>query len=78
VKGVIIRGKPSWDYIYVTLGFALTIEGAIIQMIEPIRFPCNIFVYLAFGAVTSWFFIWNGWFHEKLLGLKSWYEGKTR
>ncbi len=27
VKGEIIRGKSSWDYIYVTLGFALTIEA---------------------------------------------------
>jgi hypothetical protein len=29
------RANESWTYIYVVLGFALSIEGTIIQMFDP-------------------------------------------
>jgi hypothetical protein len=32
------RASDSWTYIYVVLGFALSIEGTIIQMIDVIKF----------------------------------------
>ena len=69
------RGPASWAYIYVTLGFALTIEGTIIQMTTPpLKFPWNLVTYFALGVSTFWLFISNGWFQNKLIGLKSKYE----
>lgn len=68
------RGPASWAFIYVALGFALSIEGTILQMFEPLRFPYNLFAYLAFAAATVWLFIFNGWFQNKLLVIKNRYE----
>jgi hypothetical protein len=54
------RDSASWTYIYVVLGFMLAIEGTIIQMIEPLHFPCNLAVYVVLGALTTWLFISSG------------------
>ncbi|HUD25163.1 MAG TPA: hypothetical protein VMQ45_05735 [Burkholderiaceae bacterium] len=35
------RGGESWTYFYVALGFALSIEGTFIGMIQPLAFPWN-------------------------------------
>ena len=72
------RGSNSWIFIYVALGFALLIEGKIVQMIEPLRFPGGLAVYAALSVVTFWLFICNGWFQNKLIGLKNRYEDKAR
>jgi hypothetical protein len=73
------RGAESWTFIiYIALGFALAIEGTIIQMITPWVFPWNLVVYLVFGAATFWVFICNGWFQERLIRLKIKYESKAR
>jgi hypothetical protein len=32
------RGPESWSYIYIALGFALTIEATVVSMIEPLKF----------------------------------------
>jgi hypothetical protein len=72
------RDSESSTYIYVVLGFTLAIEGTIIQMIEPLHFPCNLAVYVALGAVTTWLFISSGWFQNKLIGIKNSYESKRR
>jgi hypothetical protein len=71
------RGPVSWAYIYTTLGFALTIEAAIIGM-TPVSFPLNLAVYAGKAVVTVWLFIDNGWFQNKLIGLKIRYENKQR
>jgi hypothetical protein len=74
-----IRGSSlaSWDYIYVTLGFALAIEGTIIQMVTPLAFPCNIIAYVALGAFTFWLFLFSGRFQNWLLGIRK-YESVPR
>jgi hypothetical protein len=74
----VTRRPESWTFIYVVLGFALTIEGTIVQMIEPMRFPCNVVVYVGLMALTFWLFICNGPFQNKLLGMKQRYEDKPR
>ena len=38
-SGDILRGKPSWDYFYVALGFVLTIESTIVTMITQLECP---------------------------------------
>jgi hypothetical protein len=72
------RGSQSWTYIYMALGFALAIEGTIIQMITPLGFPWNLVVYVALGAITFWLFFFCGWFQNKLIGLQISYENKPR
>ncbi len=72
------RGPASWAYIYVALGFALAIEGTIIQMITPLIFPWNFIIFSVLGIITFWLFINNGWFQDKLIGIKSRYEDKPR
>jgi hypothetical protein len=72
------RGPTSWAYIYVVLGFTLTIEATIIQMITPLVFPWNLIGYAALGMATCWLFIDNAWFHDKLIRMKIRYESKDR
>jgi hypothetical protein len=76
VDATVQRGQASWTYIYITLGFAISIEGTIAGMI-PI-FPWNIILYLIVAALTGWFWIKTDWLHEKLIGLKNRYEAKAR
>jgi hypothetical protein len=73
-----VRGPVTWTFIYVTLGFALSIEGTFLQMIEPMRFPWNLIAYVALMAVTIWLFTSNKWFHEKLVRIKGRIENKAR
>ncbi len=75
---VIRRGPDSWMSIYIALGFTLSIEGTFLQMFEPLRFPYSLVVYMALMAITFWLFICNGWFQNKLIGIKSRYENKAR
>jgi hypothetical protein len=78
LSAAVTRGPESWNYIYVALGFALTIESTIIPMIEPLKFPCNIIAYAVIGAVTVWLFLFNGRFQNWLIGIKNKYEGAAR
>lgn len=77
IKTGVTRGPESWAYIYIALGFVVSIEGTIIQML-PITFPYNIISYLAVAAATAWGFLDNGWVQNKLVGLKTRYEMKSR
>jgi len=70
----VVRGKPSWDYIYVTLGFALAIEGTIIQVVTPFAFS----VFLIVAPITIWLFVFNGTFHNWLFRTKKAYEDRAR
>lgn len=72
------RGPESWSYIYVMLGFALTIEGTVIAMITPLSFPWNIIIFGAIGLITFRLFINSGWFQNKLIVMKIKYENKER
>lgn len=71
------RGQNSWAYIYVFLGFALTIEGNVIQMLQAPAL-CEIASYAVVGTITAWLFLDSAWFQNKLIGLKLKYEEKTR
>lgn len=72
------RGGESWAYIYVFLGFIVTIESTIVGMMTPIVFPWNILTFAVLAASTTWLFVGSGWFQNKLIGLKNGYEGKAR
>ncbi len=54
------RGPESWAFIYTTLGFALAIESAVVAMIEPLRFPWNVVVYVVVAILTFRLFIASG------------------
>ena len=71
------RGPESWNYIYFVLGFALTIEGTICDMV-PLPFPWNLIAFVIVGAITFWLFIESGWFQNKLIGWKAAYEQRAR
>ena len=72
------RGQDSWLYVYIILGFTLTIEGSVVQMITCLKFPWNLVTYGAVSAVTFWLFLFNGWFQNKLIGFRIKYEDKAR
>ncbi|MCC6480331.1 hypothetical protein [Sphingorhabdus sp.] len=78
VDAEVRRGSESWTYIYVTLGFMLTIEAGIIALITPLAFPRNLIVYSAAGTFTIYLWLFSGWFQNKLIGWKSRYELKAR
>jgi hypothetical protein len=61
------RAGESWNYIYIFLGFALTIEGTFIQMFN-LDAVSNLVLYLPAIAVTWYLFLHDGWFHNKLTG----------
>jgi hypothetical protein len=69
LKGV-KRAKISWNYFYITLGFALTISGTIIQMLDFLHFPCNLLLYVVTAAVLFWLFLRSRWFRNELIGLQ--------
>jgi hypothetical protein len=72
------RGPETWAYIYIVLGFVLTIESTVIGMMTPLTFPWNIVVFVVLAALTTWAFIDCGWLHNKLVGLKNRYENEGR
>jgi hypothetical protein len=72
----VIRGPQSWAYIYIALGFTVAIQLTMIPLLA--EFPWNAILCIAIVALTSYLFLFNGWFQNKLLGVKNWYEGKAR
>lgn len=72
------RGPQSWAFLYTFLGFVLTIETGVVALITPLKWPANLVTLLIIGAVTVYLFLDNGWFQNKLLGLKARYEEKER
>ena len=71
------RGQESWTFIYITLGFAISIEGTVISMM-PLSFPWNVIIYVIVAFLTGWAWIESGWVQNKLIGLKNKYEDKLR
>jgi hypothetical protein len=74
----VIRGHASRAYFYVAWGFLFSIEGSIVPMFEPLKFPWNLAVYVVVIAITTWLLFWNSWVRNKLIVLKNWYENKAR
>jgi len=71
------RGQESWTYIYISLGFSLTITGSMISMI-PDFFPSNILLFLICIVTLIWLFLFNGWFQNFLIKSKQNCEAKAR
>ncbi len=78
VDAKVRRGPESWTFIYIALGFALTIESTIIAMITPLSFPYNVIAYAIVAVATFWLFLEHGRFQNWLIGKKSQYENKLR
>jgi hypothetical protein len=78
VDAKVKRGSDSWAYIYIFLGFVLSIEGTAIGMIDPVWWLYRLLGFGVLLVVTCWLFLFNGWFQNKLIGLKCLYESKAR
>jgi len=76
----IIRGEKSWQFIYIALGFSISIEGTFIQMIplHLLNFPRNIIFYGVVASITFWLFISNGRFQDRMLRMKKSYEDRPQ
>lgn len=72
------RGAGSWAYIYVALGFLLSLSGTVIQLIKPLEWPYNLILYVVICFVAIYFFLFNGWFQNQLLKVKTRYEDVSR
>jgi hypothetical protein len=72
------RGQESWAYIYVALGFVLSFEGTVIQLITPLHWPFNLLAYVVTFVFTSCLFLRSRRFQNKLFGLKRRYEDTYR
>jgi hypothetical protein len=79
VEAETIRGEKSWQFIYIALGFAISIEGTLIQMISPpLTFPSSIILYGAVASVTFYLCICNYRFQNRILRMKRAYEDRSR
>ena len=72
------RGTASWAYIYIALGFLLSFEGTIIQLITPLRWPYDLIFYVPLFVLTSLVFLASGRFQGWLVRLKTMYEDRFR
>lgn len=78
VDAEVRRGSESWAYIYVTLGFMLTIEAGVVALVAPLIWPRNIIAYSALGVFTAYLWLFSGWFQNKLIRWKGQYENTPR
>lgn len=77
ISKTVKRGPESWSFIYITLGFMLTIEGTVVAMLN-LQLPWNLLTYAGLSAVTFWLWMCTGSFQNKLIGWKNDYEGRER
>lgn len=47
-------------------------------MIAPLLWAYNLIAYVVSFVITSWLLLFNGWFQNKLLGVKAKYESACR
>jgi hypothetical protein len=73
----ILTGPMTWSYFYVLFGFALSIEGTLIQMI-PLQFPWNIVTFVVISGITCYLVLFSGSCRDKIVELKGWIENKHR
>lgn len=78
ISAAVTRGGQSWAYIYITLGFVLGLEAAVVAFVDPLKWPHNLVVYLALSAITIHLWLFSGWFQNKLIGWKAIYEDTAR
>lgn len=77
VSGV-SRGQVSWNYFYITLGFALTLEAGVIALIKPLDWPFSLLVYVLLSGCSIYFWLFDAWFQNQLIGLQNRYERRSR
>jgi hypothetical protein len=75
----LVRGPGSWAAIWGAFGFAVAIEGTLIQLAAPqdLKWPCsaglNVGLYTLFGGLTFWLF-YCPWFQDIVLRAKQRFE----
>ena len=74
----VIRGETSWTFFYVAAGFAISIKGTIISMLDPLPWWGRVLSFVAVGGVTFWAVLFNGPTQERLLKWRSRYESRAR
>ena len=70
------RGSGTWRHLQVVLGFALTIEAVVVEMIKPIEWPYNVATFVIVAAFTMWAFLGGVWLPKKLLDLKDSFDDR--
>lgn len=78
-SALVKRGPAAWQFLYTFLGFALTIEGTVISMINELTTTISrLGVFGAVAVATIYLFLDCGRFQNWLIGVKCRYEGKSR
>jgi hypothetical protein len=72
------RGSGTWRYLQVVLGFALTIEAVVVEMIKPIEWPYNVATFVIVAAFTIWIFLRSDRLHYRLLHFKDSFDDRVR
>lgn len=70
-SGTVKRGQQSWNLFLIFLGFALTIEGSAISMLDELLWWARLLIFAVIGSLTWWAFMHWGWWQNKFLG---WYS----
>lgn len=70
VDAKVKRGEQSWQILLVFLGFALTIEGTVISMLD-LQSWARLSIFAVVAGSTWAAFMNSGWFQNRLLG---WYQ----
>lgn len=73
----VTRAGRSWNYIYIALGFTLTIEGNAISMFNVCSWG-KLAIYAAASVGTGWLFLESGRFQNWLIGIQGKIENKAR
>ncbi len=77
-SATVIRGQPSWTFLYIFAGFALTTEGTMASMIDVLPWWKREILFVAVAAVTFWLVLFNGRVQNRLLAWKGRYEERPR
>lgn len=71
------RGKESWGFIYSIYGILLAAETFIISII-PQSWVIKVVIFIATFFFSTWLCMFNPWFQNKLVGLKTEIEERWR
>jgi amino acid permease len=73
VSATVKRGPSTWAYIYITLALLLAFVWTVIQVWGS----CGRMLAVVIStAILIYLFLFNGWFINKLVVLKEWYENQ--
>lgn len=63
----------NWNYIYVFLGFILTIEGTLVSLLN-LTWWHGLAAFALVAAISLYLFLGNRWFQDRLVRGKQWIE----